>query len=136
MDISIQTLKINNDKRGTLVEFLTAKEINKYKAKFGHSFFATFENERAIRGNHYHVKQNEYYCILHGKIVVFLKDIKTGETKKVVLSAENKKFKKLRIGPNIVHACYNLSPKAILLGYFSLPYDVVNNDTIPYILVK
>ena len=41
------------DKRGSLVEFLTRRELPK-GVPFGHIYFVTFEKKGVVRGNHFH----------------------------------------------------------------------------------
>lgn len=127
MDISIKKLKVFKDKRGSLTEILRKNHLQEVGEEFGHLFFVTFSNSKAIRGNHYHEKTNEFYIVLQGKIQVLLKDIKTGRMRKIQLSAIDKKI--LRIGPFIAHATKSLYKNTILLAYNSLPYSKKNPDT-------
>jgi len=136
MNISIEKITKHKDERGYLAEFLKASDLKMMNSKFGHLFIVTFDTPRALRGNHYHKKQHEYYGVALGKIRVLLKDLKTNEKKTVILNSDGKKFTMLRIGPNIAHVCYNLTPKAIMISYFSLPYSVQKADTTKYLLIK
>lgn len=126
MDIEIKKLKEIVDERGSLVEAIGRDSLN--KKKFGHLFFVTFRNKKAVRGNHFHNKNHEYYIVLEGKISVELVDVKTGKKKKIIL--DSKKRERLRIGPLIAHASKSISPNSLLLAYNSEPYDKKNPDAI------
>lgn len=131
MDIDNKFIAIKTDSRGDIGELLTVKDIKKYNNQFGHVFFVTFKTPKAIRGNHYHSKNHEYYIVLVGKVKVILIDIKSKKKKKLTLSSQKGKMSRLRIGPNIAHACYSLNSKSVMLCYLSHPYDN-GIDTIKY----
>lgn len=135
MDIDLKKLPFFSDPRGNLVELLTFEDIKRYKGLFGHLFFVTFKNNKSIRGNHYHKITHEYYIPIYGRIKVILKDLKTKKRKIVILSADKKKIIRLRIGPNIAHVCYGLTPNAFMIGYFSNHYDN-GKDTVEHIIIK
>ena len=135
MNISLDLIKGYSDKRGRIAEIFTLSDLVRHNSKFGHLFLVTFDEEKALRGNHYHAKKHEYYIVIEGKIKVVLLDVKTKERKVLILKPQKDKYQKLRIGPNIAHACYNLTPKAIMIGYFSHPYHK-NKDTISYKIIK
>jgi len=125
----------HSDERGQLVEFLTRKELPK-NAPFGHIYFVTFTKRGVVRGNHYHQKKDEYFGIAYGKVRLVIEDIKTKKRKSFILSATSPQFVRIKIGPNIAHAVESLSPKAVLIDYFPIPYDPNNPDNHPYILIN
>lgn len=134
MDIDLKKLSIFSDPRGNLSELLTATDIKKHKGSFGHLFFVTFKTRKSIRGNHYHNVAHEYYIPILGTIKVLLIDIKTKKKKTITISSDKKSITRLRIGPHIAHACHSLTPKAIMVGYFSHAYD--RADTVEYVIIK
>lgn len=136
MDIDVVKLKAHTAKQGKLVEFIAVQDVERHHRKFGHLFFVTFENKKVIRGNHYHKKHHEYYIVLSGKIKVLLRDLVTNKKKTLSLHSEKGIYKRLRIGPNIAHAAYSLTPKAALLAYYGDPYNPKKLDTYPYHLIK
>lgn len=135
MDITVDILERHTDSRGSIMEFLTAKEVEKLGG-YGHMFVATFDSPKKIRGNHYHEKQHEFYAIVSGKIKVVLYDLKTKKKKIVTMDASSKKFKRLRIGPMIAHACFNITPTAVLVSYFKYPYNSKKPDAIFHPVLK
>lgn len=133
MDIEIKELIAQIDSKGTLVELIDAQEIEKHNDSFGHLFFVSFSGKKNIRGNHYHKKKHEYYMVISGTVVVILVDIKTLEKRKIILSAELDKLQRLRIGPNVAHACYG-SPRARMVVYFSDLFKK-DKDTYEYLVI-
>lgn len=134
MDIEVKKLVTFSDARGDLTELLTALDTKKHKNFFGHLFFVTFKTKKSIRGNHYHKISHEYYIPIVGKIKVHLIDTKTKKKKIITISSHKKYITRLRIGPYIAHACYSVTPHALMVGYFSKPYD--RNDTLGHIIIK
>ena len=134
MDIEILNLKTDIGNNGFLVEFLTEKDVKK-NGGFGHMFFVNFKSLNSVRGNHYHVKQHEYFAVPYGKVKVVLEDIKTKKRKTVILSSEKKNFQMLRVGPNIAHAVISMSKGSILLGYYKYPHIQNKLDTKEYKLI-
>lgn len=128
MDIEIKTIQGKKDTRGTIFEFLTAKDLK--KEYFGHLFVATFDSTDAIRGNHYHKTQHEFYLVVSGKVKVILVDIHSKKRRSIIMSSRNPA--RLRIGPHIAHAAYSLTPSAVLLSYFKLPYNAAKPDATYY----
>ncbi len=132
MDFSLDITKRIKDNRGSLVEVMRVHDIEKYASSFGHIFYVTFDFPEVIRGNHYHKKQHEFYVLISGKICVVMEDVKTKKRKELILDADKNEVERLRVGPNIAHALYNISPKAVLLSYYSNPYNEHDNDTFHY----
>lgn len=125
----------HSDERGFLAEFLTRSELAP-KAPFGHIYFVTFAKRGVIRGNHYHKKKNEYFGIAYGKVKLVIKDIKTGEKKTFILSDNNHEFVRIKIAPKIAHTVQSLSDQAVLIDYFSQPYDPESPDDYRFMLIK
>ena len=122
------------DKRGYLLDFLTKKELK--QKTFGHLYLTTFNQAGMIRGNHYHVKKEEHFGVIIGKVQIEIEDIKTKEHQSFILSADDPEFICLQIGPNIAHAVKSLSSRVILLAYASFAYNPESSDNFQYILLK
>lgn len=133
MDIEIKKLSVISDTRGNIIELLTSQDAKKHKSIFGHLFFVTFNTRESVRGNHYHKVAHEYYIPISGKIKVFLFDIKTKKKKSITISSNKKYTTRLRIGPYVAHACHGVTSNALMVGYFSKPYD--RSDTIAHVLI-
>lgn len=135
MDYEIIKKQKHSDQRGCLVEFLTRQELGE-KPLFGHIYFVTFEKKGVVRGNHYHQKKDEYFGIAYGKLRLVIEDIKTQKRKCFILNAADPQFTLIKIGPNIAHAFESLSDKAVLVDYFSSPYDPCHPDSRRYVLIN
>lgn len=118
MDMQIHKIELHNDKRGELMVFLTNSSFVKKDRKFGQIYLITFAKKGVIRGNHYHKKWREWFTVVHGRLELFLKDIKTGETQKMILNNKNQHIG-IEIGPYIAHTFRSLSTSATLLNYAS-----------------
>ena len=117
MDYKIDQIEKHNDDRGQLVVFLKKTNLPKKYHVLGQIYFVTFDKPGIIRGNHYHKKWREWFGVVEGKLKVILKDVRTGEVKKMILSSTSKKYMRLEIGPYIAHAFTNISDSAALLNY-------------------
>lgn len=125
----------HSDDRGFLAEFLTRGELAP-NASFGHIYFVTFAKKGVVRGNHYHQKKEEYFGLAAGKIKLVIKDIKTNSQKTFILSSQDPEFIRIKIGPNVAHAVESLSDFAVLIDYFSQPYDPNNPDDHRHVLIE
>lgn len=135
MDYKITRSHKYVDSRGYLVEFLKNCELNGEDRSFGQIYFVTFEKQFQVRGNHYHTRFSEWFGVAHGTLRVVLEDVRTKENVSFVLSAEDKSFIRLNIGPYVAHAFQNLSPTAVLLDYCNKEYNTENPDRNPYVLI-
>lgn len=134
MDIEIKDLNTHEDSRGLLVELIDIEVAEKHQNTFGHLFLVSFNGKKEIRGNHYHKKKHEYYIVTAGTVRAFFVDVKTLEKKNILLSVTKGKYQRLRIGPNIAHACYGTT-KAKMIAYYSDPYRA-DVDTYEYLVIK
>jgi UDP-2-acetamido-2,6-beta-L-arabino-hexul-4-ose reductase len=73
-----QKLTIHKDERGALVEIFKIPNI-------GQIFYATAV-PGAIRGNHYHTRKKEIFCVVAGKGKISMRDRVSGERKEYVVS--------------------------------------------------
>lgn len=117
MDYKIEYFQKFNDNRGELVVFLRNSNLEQEFKKFGQIYLVSFRRKNVVRGNHYHKNIREWFGIVHGKVEAILKDLKTNETKKMILDSGSSKYIRLEIGTNIAHAFRCLSSKASLLNY-------------------
>jgi len=133
MDYKIIHLNKFSDQRGELIVFMKESDLDNNFKKLGQVYFVTFKKKGIVRGNHYHKKWREWFGIVSGKVEVFLKDVKTGEEKKLILDANSGKYKRLEIGPYIAHAFKSLSSNAALLNYADKEWS--KKDSIFYKLI-
>lgn len=130
---SVTKFKTFRDKRGSLIVFLTNKELQPKHKKFGQIYFVTFSKKGVVRGNHYHKKWHEWFGITEGKVLVVIKDLKSGKKRQITLSASKDKYTRIQTGPYVAHAIKSLSSKAVLLSYADSEWDTT--DTYYYKLL-
>jgi UDP-2-acetamido-2,6-beta-L-arabino-hexul-4-ose reductase len=73
-----QKLKIHEDDRGKLFE------VFKFPG-FGQIFYAT-SIPGSVRGNHYHTRKREVFCVVEGRGRICMRSKETGERKEYVVS--------------------------------------------------
>jgi UDP-2-acetamido-2,6-beta-L-arabino-hexul-4-ose reductase len=75
-----EKLEIKGDERGKLIEIFKIPNI-------GQIFYSTTE-PGIVRGNHYHTRKKEYFCVIEGKGLIKLRNRETGELKEIKVSGE------------------------------------------------
>jgi UDP-2-acetamido-2,6-beta-L-arabino-hexul-4-ose reductase len=78
-----ENLIINKDGRGNLIEIFKFSE-----PQIGQIFFST-SKPGVIRGNHYHARHLEKFCVIEGLGKIKLRNRETGETKEYNVSGDN-----------------------------------------------
>ncbi|RMF94774.1 MAG: hypothetical protein D6734_07005 [Candidatus Schekmanbacteria bacterium] len=122
--IKIEKVEINRDERGFSVRPIDEEKLKEGKALNLH---IVSMNPGAIRGNHYHKKQEEKIWIIGGPCLVAAKNKDTDETEETKIPPDNDTI--LTISPNITHAIKNISDKvAYLLCYSDYSSSDNEND--------
>jgi dTDP-4-dehydrorhamnose 3,5-epimerase-like enzyme len=116
---SLQTIY---DKRGLLVIV--------HKKPFKQCYYVTFNGINTVRGNHYHKRIKEWFCVVEGITTYKLYNLKTKETISGVLHPRLM----LEIDTHIAHTFWNYVPNTILLNFTDKLWT--SKDTIPYELIK
>ncbi len=127
MDYAIEKFEKHNDDRGQLVVFLKNSDLDRETKEFGQIYFVTFNKKGVIRGNHYHKKWKEWFGVVTGKVQVALKDIRSGETKNLILEGSSTHYVRLRIGPYIAHTFKSISSKAALINYANKEWKSIDS---------
>lgn len=123
--IEILELKKKTDERGWLVEVLKADPQNK---EFG-QIFVSVATPGHVRGNHYHHRKIEWFCVPSGTGLLLLKELETGEEQKITLGENAPKT--VKITPGVVHAIKNIGDKdMVLLVYVNEEFNPADPDTI------
>ena len=126
MNVSIKKLEVKKDDRGWLAEILRAEDIGK-KPLFG-QILVTTAKPGQTKGNHYHLRKREWYCVIKGKGEVAVIDRKTREVSKYELGDDN--FSLLEIPIGKLHTITNIGDEEmILLVYISEPFNKDDPDT-------
>jgi|APSaa5957512493_1039668.scaffolds.fasta_scaffold94729_2 dTDP-4-dehydrorhamnose 3,5-epimerase len=117
-------LKIHIDPRGMLFEILRFKDHNIP----GNGQLYTFSiNPGQRRGDHYHLKKQEWFSCVHGEAIVLLTS-KNGENKAIEISAGTPKI--VYASPETTHALINKQNNtAVIVSYGSVQHDQQDTDT-------
>lgn len=131
----IQTCNYFNDHRGDLVQFLTKEWLVENRLDFGQIYVLTFSQVGVIRGNHYHKRSAEVFCIIKGEAQIFLKSSITGEEASFVLKCENSNYRLVTVPALVAHAIKSMAPDTLVVSFASESYNPDNEDKHPLILV-
>jgi dTDP-4-dehydrorhamnose 3,5-epimerase-like enzyme len=125
----IVELKKMEDKRGFLVEFLSAPELPEGMEKFSQIYVTTLA-PGSIRGNHYHKNKLEWVGAVAGKIRVLLENVATGEKEEIILDSGDKTLKRVLVKASVAHAYENVADcTSVLVVYTNEVYDPAHTDT-------
>tara|TARA_B100000959_G_scaffold157291_1_gene164918 strand:+ start:1268 stop:1675 length:408 start_codon:yes stop_codon:yes gene_type:complete len=124
----INKLDIKSDERGWLTEILRKENLQKEKG-FG-QIFVTVAKPGITKGNHYHKRKEEWFCVIRGKGKLLLKDITSDESQEVLMGDEN--MIAVKIPPNVTHSIQNIGDEMLfLLIYIDEPFNQQDPDTFP-----
>jgi len=124
--VEVSVLDVKKDERGWLAEIIRKEELVRDK-EFG-QFMVTTANPGYVKGNHFHTRKYEWYCVLKGEARLVLVDNNTGDQEELLLN-ENK-LKIVRIPPHVTHAIENVGNEMMyLLIYIDETYDEKDPDT-------
>jgi len=125
-NIEILDLDKKSDERGWLIEVLGGELPDGCK-KFG-QIHVSVAYPGKVRGNHYHTRKVEWFCVPTGKGLLNLKDRETGETKEVMMGVNN--LKTIKIEPGTIHAIKNIGEDdMVLIVYSNESFDPEDPDT-------
>jgi len=125
--ISIVDLDKKKDPRGYFCELISGKYVNRPPG-FGLIYITQAANPGVIKGNHYHRRKTEWFCLIKGRADLFLRPVKGGDARKVELADD--RLRMVKIPPGIVHAFRNTgSGEMILLAYISEEFNPDDPDT-------
>jgi dTDP-4-dehydrorhamnose 3,5-epimerase-like enzyme len=124
--VEVKRLEVKRDERGWLVEVLRCEEL-KREDKFG-QFSITTAYPGYIKGNHYHTRKYEWFCVIRGKGKLILQDNETGQREDVFLNDDEPHL--VMISPRITHAIENVGEDLLsVLIYIDEPFDELDPDT-------
>jgi UDP-2-acetamido-2,6-beta-L-arabino-hexul-4-ose reductase len=112
-----------SDGRGWLAELIKDKDfgqINVVVAKPG-----------VVRGNHYHKRKKESFFVIKGECEINLKNVNTGETKKLILN--DSKIESIVIEPFWSHNIVNMGDEDLyIIAHISEIFDEGDPDTFKF----
>ena len=125
-DIEIIELKKRSDERGWLIEALRGESMNGSR-EFG-QIFVSVAKPGKVRGNHYHNRKIEWFCVPTGIALLLLKDPDSGEELEIPMGEDNPKT--VKITPPIIHAIKNVGDKdMVLMVYVNETFNSSDPDT-------
>ena len=98
-NIEILDLDKKSDERGWLIEVLGG-ELPEGCEEFG-QLHVSVAYPGKVRGNHYHTRKVEWFCVPAGQGLLLLKDQETGETQEVIMGINNLRgaYLRFRVAP-------------------------------------
>ena len=125
-NIEILDLDKKSDERGGLIEVLGG-ELPEGCEEFG-QLHVSVAYPGKVRGNHYHTRKVEWFCVPAGQGLLLLKDQETGETQEVIMGVNN--LKTIKIQPGTIHAIKNIGEDdMVLIVYANESFDPEDPDT-------
>ena len=125
-NIEILDLEKKSDERGWLIEVLGG-DLPEGCKEFG-QLHVSVAYPGKVRGNHYHTRKVEWFCVPAGKGLLFLKDRETGEKREVMMGVNN--LKTIKIEPGAIHAIKNIGEEdMVLIVYSNESFDPEDPDT-------
>lgn len=123
--IKKKRLKIKKDERGVLIEVIKPDYVD---ASLQGQVFLTTAYPGKTKGNHYHLRKTEWYCVIKGVGMLTLVDIKTKEKKQKKMS--DKTMELIEIPPQTFHSITNIGKEDMsLLVYVNEIFDEKDSDT-------
>ena len=124
--VEVTTLDVKKDERGWLAEIIRKEELVRNK-EFG-QFMVTTAYPGYVKGNHYHTRKYEWYCVLKGEAKLVLVDNNSGEREELIL--DERQLQTVRIPPHVSHAIKNTGTGMMyLLIYTDEPFVEKDADT-------
>ena len=124
-----KSLQLKTDERGWLIELLKGSELPaEIKSKGLGQVYLTVAKPGAIKGNHYHLRKTEWFCVIKGTAKLVLHDNKSKKTEEMLLTAENPC--RIKIPPNTFHAIKNIGDEEMyVVCYIDEEFNQNNPDT-------
>lgn len=127
-DIQVRELEKKGDERGWLIEVLGMSNEGEPLVNGAGQIHVSVAYPGKIRGNHYHTRKLEWFCVPTGVGKLLLKDLKTGEEKEVVMGENH--LRTVKITPGVIHAIKNIGDKdMVLIVYANETFDPADPDT-------
>lgn len=115
-----EKLKLNGDERGVFAEVFKV-------AGFGQVSYSTTK-PGIIRGNHYHTRKKEIFCVIEGEAKIRQRNIGTNEIEEKIVSGNEPELVEMKI--DWTHNIQNIGDGEMkLLIWISEIYDANDPDT-------
>lgn len=105
----VKNLKKHVDERGLLVEILRDDEIDEEIKQV----YFSITKPGAVRGNHYHKRKVEWFCVIRGLAKLVMEDIVSRERREYILNGKDPKI--VKVPPGVAHAIQNIGDSDMYL---------------------
>ena len=113
-------LEIKSDERGNFVEIFKVPE-------FGQVSYSTTK-PGVIRGNHYHIRKKEIFCVIEGEAKIRQRNRETNEIEEKIVSGASPELVEMKL--NWTHNIQNIGNTEMkLLIWINEVFDQNNPDT-------
>lgn len=121
-EVPSEKLEVKRDKRGELVELFKVPS-------FGQVFYST-SKPGVVRGNHYHTRKVEKFCVIDGSAKIRLRNRETGKIEEFNVSGSAPEVIEMPI--NWTHNIENIGNNEMrLMVWVNEIFDPDNPDTFP-----
>jgi dTDP-4-dehydrorhamnose 3,5-epimerase-like enzyme len=125
--VQISRLAVKEDHRGWLAEILRGDQT---KGSFG-QIYVTTAHPGKKKGNHYHTRKTEWFCVIKGRGKLVLQDLETGKRMEILMGDGN--LVTVRIPPGVAHTIANVGEDMMyLLAHISEQFSPQDPDTVPF----
>jgi len=116
------------DHRGWLIEVLRKEQVN--GSEFGQIYLTTAHPAKR-KGNHYHTRKTEWFCVVKGMGRLVLEDVETKERSEILMGEE--RLVTVKIPPGVAHMIENAGNEMMYLVIFvNETFSKDDPDTFPY----
>ena len=113
-------LEIKSDERGNFIEVFKIPE-------FGQVSYSTTK-PGVIRGNHYHIRKKEIFCVIEGEAKIRQRNRETNEIEEKIVFGNAPELVEMKL--NWTHNIQNIGGKEMkLLIWISEVYNLNDSDT-------
>lgn len=96
--------------------------------------YVLYTKKGAVRGNHYHKQNVEFFTVIKGTAVIALKNVEEGEVEILKVSAGDDIL--IKVPENVAHGFRNDEDEdLVMLAAASKLYDTEDKDTYNYLLL-
>lgn len=126
--VTVTPLTVHSDHRGLLVELFRAPWVS---LASGGQVYLTTAAAGAVKGNHFHRRKTEWFCVLKGMAEAHLVDVNGGESRQISLDGRSPAV--LSVPPMVAHSVRNTGTETLmLLAYITEAFDPRDPDTYPW----
>lgn len=131
--VRVRDLSLKKDHRGWLLKVLMLQDLGG-RNTFG-EIYITAAAPGEVKGNHYHRRTTEWFCVIRGQGHLVLRPAAGGPQEELRLDEAHPRV--VEVAPGIAHAIQNVGEGPMhLLAYADLPHDPAEPDVVPAVLVE